>query len=451
MKLSENSQRQREILLNQYLMAARGIIHLGAHRGHEASTYDKLDKPVLWVEAMPDVFSELQTHIQQFKSQQALQGLLSNQAGQTYPFNISNNNGGVSSSLFEFGPYGEGDESLWPTLDLKMVSQITLSSTTLDELLTKHEVAPNPYDFWVIDLQGAEKLALEGALQSLKHCMAMYIEVSTVEVYKKAVQWDELQSWLREQGFIALWEPELEHDDILLVRDTHMDKLLSVFSGDEYQEINRRRMDHLLSLNLDLRDKTVLEVGAGIGDLSDFFLSRNCEMLVSDARPECLIRLRNRFKNKPVTVQTLDLNHPNSMERSFDVVFCYGILYHLQTPRAALEYLSTLCNETLLLETCVSHSGKEDVYLVEETAHQSQAFNGQGCRPERTLVWKWLKALFPYVYVPRTQPSHEQFPVDWHGTDSSDNLIRSIFVASRSPIDNPNLLEHLPVQQTRLE
>ena len=60
-----------------------------------------------------------------------------------------------------------------------------------------------------------------------------------------------------------------------------------------------------------------------------------------------------------------------------------------------------------------------------------------------------LKALFAHVYVPRTQPAHEEFPLDWTGEQPSDRLTRATFVASRRPIVNEQLLDFLPKRYTR--
>lgn len=59
-----------------------------------------------------------------------------------------------------------------------------------------------------------------------------------------------------------------------------------------------------------------------------------------------------------------------------------------------------------------------------------------------------LKALFAYVYVPRTQPAHEEFPLDWSGAQPLGRLTRATFVASRRPIKNEVLLDFLPDRYT---
>jgi hypothetical protein len=107
----------------------------------------------------------------------------------------------------------------------------------------------------------------------------------------------------------------------------------------------------------------------------------------------------------------------------------------------------------LLLETCVSFGAESATNAVsEQTSDPLQALSGNGCRPTRLWVWQTLETLFPRVYVPATQPNHDQFPVDW--TDParhSADLARAVFIAARSPIDNPMLLSTLTDVQRRHE
>ena len=44
---------------------------------------------------------------------------------------------------------------------------------------------------------------------------------------------------------------------------------------------------------------------------------------------------------------------------TFDVVYCYGLLYHLENPAAALSAMAARCRDLLLLETCVSFGGHD--------------------------------------------------------------------------------------------
>ncbi len=220
------------------------------------------------------------------------------------------------------------------------------------------------------------------------------------------------------------------------------------FRDESYLRINRARLDHLASLGLDLYKKNVLEVGAGVGDLTGFFVERGCSVLSTDARPANLEQIaRQHAASAKVRTAPLDLDQPGPVAGGpFDVVFCYGLLYHLTKPELALAYLAQQARGVLLLETCVSFGTHEAVNPTAELNFASQALDGLGCRPTRPWVWSTLKRLFPYVYVTLTQPEHEQFPLDWTAPGAcgrKHELARSVFVASRTPIVHPLLSDTL--------
>jgi hypothetical protein len=90
----------------------------------------------------------------------------------------------------------------------------------------------------------------------------------------------------------------------------------------------------------------------------------------------------------------------------------------------------------LLLETCVSYpdgaASDGAVPQVSEPAdNRTQSLSGVGSRPTRPVLLAKLRELFPHVYVPRTQPRHEQFPVDWTLSGHAAPLTRAVFVASQ--------------------
>jgi len=202
----------------KHLAKASGILHLGAHTGQEREIYRALGKLVIWVEANPRVFPALQSNISSLPGQSALCALLGDVDGKEQTFHISNNFDGVSSSVYPFGEYAVGEKSLWPALDLKMVSTRTLTMVRLDTLLAAHHVNIAAHDFWVLDLQGSEIIALAGAQRSLPHCRCLLAEVSEKEIYQGAPTYRELERFLADQGFSPAWEPHQPHDDILFVK-----------------------------------------------------------------------------------------------------------------------------------------------------------------------------------------------------------------------------------------
>lgn len=217
---------------------------------------------------------------------------------------------------------------------------------------------------------------------------------------------------------------------------------LDSFASSHYQAHNAARLAHLDSLGLALSGKRVLEVGAGPGDHTGFYLSRGCVMVSTDAREECVRALRSRHPQVMAHIVDMNLPKPRFGEPIgglFDIVHCYGLLYHLDRPDIAIESMANVCRGMLLLETCVSPGTCADLNPVHEDATDStQALTGGGCRPTRSWVLIELKRWFPYVYVTRTQPNHPEFPLDWT-KPMTNGLTRSVFVASRTPLDEKNL------------
>ena len=199
------------------LSTAKGVFHLGAHRGEEAPIYEWFGKKVLWVEANPLIFSELSDNLIKYRFQKAYQALISNQDGEEIDFYLSNNDY-ASSSMFEFGTLSSGSNSLWPDKDLKHVNKKKLRSITIDTLVEKNSINIEDYDHWVIDLQGAELLALEGAVASLKFCKSMYIEVSKGDVYKKGAKWNEVLLFLEKNNYKQMCDLNSNHANILFVK-----------------------------------------------------------------------------------------------------------------------------------------------------------------------------------------------------------------------------------------
>lgn len=225
----------------------------------------------------------------------------------------------------------------------------------------------------------------------------------------------------------------------------------SVFRSDTYLRHNQRRLEHLASLGLALCGRSVLEVGAGIGDHTSFFLDRECVVTVTDARLANVRQLRRTLPDSEVAL--LDLDGPAGFDgRLFEIVYCYGTLYHLRNPAVALRYLAERCNGQLLLETCVSKGLNDAVNLTPENQWvPSQAVSGIGCRPTRSWVFRTLSELFPYVYATTTQPAHPEFPLDWSQDVEDELLTRAVFVASRVPLQQRSLTPSLPEHQVRCE
>jgi 2-polyprenyl-3-methyl-5-hydroxy-6-metoxy-1,4-benzoquinol methylase len=216
------------------------------------------------------------------------------------------------------------------------------------------------------------------------------------------------------------------------------------FSSLHYQAHNRARLDHLQSLGLPLSDSRVLELGSGPGDHTGFYVDRRCTVVSVDAREECLDALARRFPG--VRTVRCDLNEPGPLRElgSFDIVHCFGILYHLENPEALLQYMGEACTGFAIVETCVNAARTSAVEPVDEIRDDfTQALDGRACRPARQWVFDTLGRFFPFVYHTKTQPDHPEFPIDWSNLADAPQLVRSVFVASKRPLELPALSSKL--------
>src|SRR5436190_23319889 len=104
-----------------------------------------------------------------------------------------------------------------------------------------------------------------------------------------------------------------------------------LFQSPHYQRHNQRRQEHLASLRLPRVNRTVLELGAGVGDHRTFFLDRGCSVTSIEARRENVNVMVARFRAMEpyaalsrLTVLTDDLNQPKSKVAPVEVIYNYG-------------------------------------------------------------------------------------------------------------------------------
>jgi SAM-dependent methyltransferase len=93
---------------------------------------------------------------------------------------------------------------------------------------------------------------------------------------------------------------------------------------------------------------TVLELGAGIGNLAGRLMSRRLLYVAAEKDPLYLHALRNRFLRTPnVRVQNIDpeaLADFEGCEGAFDTVLCLNVLEYVTDPRATVESIHGCLN-----------------------------------------------------------------------------------------------------------
>src|SRR5580692_6243260 len=161
---------------------------------------------------------------------------------------------------------------------------------------------------------------------------------------------------------------------------------LGVFDSQDALAINRARLAHLESLGLPLSGKSVLDVGCGVGHLAQFFVERGCRTVCVDARNENIDRLRALYPDLEAAVANVETDRLANFG-VFDIVFCYGLLYHLANPVAGLANIAEACGGLLLLETMIADHPLPLCRLADEpTETLNQAVGGVGSRPTPAFV-----------------------------------------------------------------
>ncbi|MEG4249229.1 FkbM family methyltransferase [Microcoleus sp. Pol10D4] len=180
-------------LCQQYSIPPRGIIHIGAHEGQEMQEYQMMGaEKVLFVEANPSVFERLKAHIAGIPNVWLANCAISNQNGTV---NLRVNSHDMSSSILPLKLHKE----IYP--GMVEVNQVTVQSKTLDSLMQESPLNSSEFNILVIDIQGAELLALQGARETLKYIDAISTEVNCEELYEGCALIDQVDDFLRVYGF----------------------------------------------------------------------------------------------------------------------------------------------------------------------------------------------------------------------------------------------------------
>lgn len=215
---------------------------------------------------------------------------------------------------------------------------------------------------------------------------------------------------------------------------------MNSFDTKEAQAINQARMEHLFSLGLPLSKRSVLDVGCGPGYLAKWFKDQGCYVLGVDARLENV----RRAKENGLSAQVYNIDQ-EAVPGQFDIVFSYGLLYHLENPLAALRHMMKAKPELLLIETIVCDSARPMLlYEPEDMFDPNQSVTGWGARPSLGFMWQALKKVMPHVYTPKNQPNHPNFKwitmTDFAWQRNGHNL-RQVYVGSKSKLELDTLVE----------
>lgn len=179
-------------VISEYISVPLSILHIGAHLGEDKAIYDSYGySKVFYVEPNPELFPTLK---QVVGEQNCLNMAVADKAGSS-PFHLvyskDRTNKGCSSLLKPTeildNPY------------LEFIKTINVETITLDFI---NEIY-GPFNFLVMDIQGAELLALQGGVQCLKNNQfrGIILEFTLTSLYESDCKSHELNAFLKKYGY----------------------------------------------------------------------------------------------------------------------------------------------------------------------------------------------------------------------------------------------------------
>lgn len=182
--------------------------------------------------------------------------------------------------------------------------------------------------------------------------------------------------------------------------------------------------------------RTCLDIGCGPGWFAERLAARGLTVLGVDGRSDLVAEARQR-------VPGALFSHVDVCERRdmaalpwVDLVFCFGLLYHLENPAAAVRSLVGL-GRHVLIETQISHGQGASLQLVAEGRNETQGLNFHAIIPSRVALVRLLfmsGAESVQRFVGRVD--HD----DFEDTPTKHNR-REIFLVGSTPVSLPDFVE----------
>jgi tRNA (mo5U34)-methyltransferase len=175
---------------------------------------------------------------------------------------------------------------------------------------------------------------------------------------------------------------------------------------------------------------TAIDAGCGVGFFSRTLEESGLNACGFDGRAENIAEARRRFPEIPFERADIEDEKTLCLGR-FDLVLCFGLVYHLENPLVAMRHLHALTEKCLLLESMCIPDEKPTMLLREEPRQDDQSLTDMACYPsEGSLVKMLYRSGFRAVYRVAPLPAHDDFE-----ETREHSRRRTVLLASTKPID----------------
>jgi FkbM family methyltransferase len=209
---------------------------------------------------------------------------------------------------------------------------------------------------------------------------------------------------------------------------------LTPFDQKEYRHLIEARSETIQRVVTRLKPalelSNAVDAGCGVGFFSQTLEECGLNVCGFDGRGENVAEARRRFPHIPFEQGDIEERAILQLGR-FDLVLCFGLLYHLENPMLAIRHLRGLTEKCLLLESMCLPEEKPSMLLREEPRQEDQSLSDVACyASEVSLVKMLYRAGFGMVYRVIPLPDHEDF------RETTEHARRrTVLLVSTAPID----------------
>jgi SAM-dependent methyltransferase len=211
-----------------------------------------------------------------------------------------------------------------------------------------------------------------------------------------------------------------------------------VFDYQHYDLLNRARGEVVTRLLAELKDplqlRTAMDIGCGVGYFSGVLQSLGFAVTGVDGRRENVEEAARR--NPKVSFRTYSVEDPGLRSLgTFDLTFCFGLLYHLENPLLAIRHLHAMTKSLLLVESVIFPGDEPAMVLIDEEIHEDQGLEHIAFYPtEACLIKMFYRVGFGYVYTFRRQPNHSEY-----SNTAETRRVRTMLAASVVSLNSSHL------------
>ena len=184
--------------------------------------------------------------------------------------------------------------------------------------------------------------------------------------------------------------------------------------------------------------KTAVDVGCGAGYFSGLLQSLGLQVTAADGRKENAEEAARRVPGvafHTINAEDFELRSLGT----FDLVLCFGLLYHLENPFLAIQHLHTMTKSLLLVEGLIYPGEQPIMGLLDESPYEDQGLRHVAFYPtEACLIKMMYRVGFTCVYRLTEPPDHVEYR-----DAATQPRNRTVLAASVSPVHS-NLLREAP-------